>query len=108
MLKIYKTMRAGIWLYRLEGELVRGTHDKLVRTCMELYKLEKSKGRPYLILDLWDVDFVDSQGLGGMLALKHTIEQRGGMLKLTRINPKVKRVMDALFKEKVFQVSHAS
>ena len=107
MLKIYKTMRAGTWLYRLQGELVRENHRDFKKRIIEIYRSESAKGRRCIILDLWDLDFVDSMGLGAMLEARGAVEKLGGTLRLTRLNPNVKRVLDIVFKDKVFDVARA-
>jgi anti-anti-sigma factor len=107
MLKIYKSMRAGTWLYRLEGELVRDNHSNFKNRIVEIYRAESAKGRRIIILDMWDVDFVDSMGLGALLDARQAVAALGGTLKLTRLSPNVKRVLDIVFKDKVFEVARA-
>ena len=105
MLKIYKSMRAGAWIFRLEGELVRDNHRDFKNKILDISRNEALKGRREVILDLWDVDFVDSLGLGALLEARAAMEAQGGSLKLTRLSPNVKRVLDIVFRDKVFEIA---
>lgn len=47
-----------------------------------------------LILDLVDVDFIDSSGLGAILGRYKIIQQRGGKMSIWGTKPSVHRILD--------------
>lgn len=50
---------------------------------------------PHVVLDLRDVSFVDSTGLGLLLSVHYRAEAEGGWLRLAALNPLVKRLVRA-------------
>ena len=48
----------------------------------------------YLNIDLFEVDFVDSSGLGMVVAAYISARSAGCELKLTKVNPRVKDLLD--------------
>ena len=47
-----------------------------------------------LVLDLTDVEFVDSAGLGVIMRMSGEVEQLGGQLRISGANDQVKRLFD--------------
>ncbi len=47
-----------------------------------------------LVLDLTDVEFVDSAGLGVIMRMSGEVEQLGGKLRISGANDQVKRLFD--------------
>ncbi|MEU3460599.1 STAS domain-containing protein [Streptomyces sp. NPDC006733] len=51
-------------------------------------------GRSQLILDCGDLSFCDSRGLGLLLALRQTLDERGGSLVLAAPSPQLLRTLE--------------
>ncbi|HHT42725.1 MAG TPA: anti-sigma factor antagonist [Firmicutes bacterium] len=47
----------------------------------------------YLIMDVRDLQFIDSSGLGVILGRYRALEERGGQLYFVQANPHIKRVL---------------
>lgn len=60
-----------------------------------------NKGSKKLLLDLYEVGYVDSSGLGELVTTYTTVRNQGGHLKLVRIS---KRVQDLLQMTKLHAV----
>jgi anti-sigma B factor antagonist len=82
-IEIQQTEREGIVIVRLNGRLTVGPEVGTFRERMQ--KLFDS-GRRSIILDMKDVDYIDSTGLGA-LVMAHTSQQRaGGKIKLLNLS----------------------
>jgi anti-sigma B factor antagonist len=73
---------------RCRGELTSLDEMPLQRLVDELL----AEGRPYLLADLADVDFVDSAGLGGLLWGMKRLRKAGGDLRLAGARAEVRRL----------------
>ena len=60
-------------------------------------------GRVKLVLNLKDVTYVDSAGLGTMIANYVRVHRRGGDIKLLHLTPRSARVMDITKLTSVFE-----
>jgi anti-sigma B factor antagonist len=75
--------REGIVLLDLKGRITAGEEVGAFRAAFEPVA---SKPEPKLILNLKDVDYVDSTGLGAMVLCSNTIKKAGGQAKLLHLN----------------------
>jgi anti-sigma B factor antagonist len=99
-LEIHETMREGIAVLSLKGRLTVGESSAIRQRINDCAAI----GRVNVILDLSDIDYVDSTGLGTMVICFTTLKKQGGALKL--VNPS-KRNVELLLLTKlhtVFQV----
>jgi len=88
----------GVWLLELEGNLTIGNGDLVLRKAVgELLE----EGRSRLVLDLGGVRYVDSAGIGEILACKKRARDAGGDVRL--LKPR-KRVHEALVMSRVSEV----
>ena len=62
-------------------------------------------GRKDLVLDLSEVGFLDSSGLGMLVSLHRRANDEGGSLRLTSVQRPVRRVLQITGLEEVFGVS---
>lgn len=76
---------------RLEGELDLGVADKL-RDTLDNALTEQSL--TFLILNLSEVSFVDSSGLGVILGRYKKLAVRGGKVFIVGAKPQVKRILE--------------
>lgn len=77
---------------RLSGSLEVIAADALKKRCTEV----KEEGFQYLALDMSDVGFIASSGVGVLLALTEEIGTAGGTLFLTSVPPAVESVITML------------
>jgi anti-sigma B factor antagonist len=75
----------------LRGRLVAGDGDEVLRDAVDrIVRL----GRTKVLLNMDDVHYIDSGGVG-MLASKYTsLRRRNGQLKLCNLHPRTTRVLD--------------
>lgn len=63
--------------------------------------LERSKR---IVLDLSQVSFMDSTGLGAMLSCLRTVKGKGGSLKLSDLTPEVRQLFEMVLMDRVFEI----
>jgi len=80
-----------ILIVRLEGELDHHHAEEIRKSLDEL--LEDSSIR-HLILDLRNLNFMDSSGIGVFIGRYKTISKRGGQVCITNVNPQLARILD--------------
>jgi anti-sigma B factor antagonist len=82
-MEIHQREREGIVILDLNGRLVVGEATASLREKIrELCEL----GRNRIILNLEDVDYIDSTGLGGLVISYTTLKKTGGALKVLNLN----------------------
>jgi len=62
------------------------------------------QGQVNLVFDMADVDFMDSSGLGGMVAALRAVGQAGGDIKVARLQPRVRTLFELTRLHQVFQI----
>jgi anti-sigma B factor antagonist len=82
-LEIRKREREGVQILDLKGRLTVGEEATSLR---ETIRLMAEGGAMNAILNLKEVDFIDSTGLGGMVICFTTLRKAGGALKLVNLN----------------------
>ena len=58
----------------------------------------------HFIIDLSDVEFMDSTGLGSMLSCLRIVKSKGGTLKLCNLTPEVKQLFEMVMMDRVFDI----
>ena len=81
-LEILARQKEGIAVLDLNGRLAVGAASVLREKVNE----EMAQGRNQVILNLKEVDFIDSTGLGTMVICYTTLQKAGGNLKLVYLN----------------------
>jgi anti-sigma B factor antagonist len=79
---IRESEREGIMILALKGRLTVGEASTVREKVNELV----AAGRVNIILDLQNVDYIDSTGLGSMVICFTTVKKAGGALKLLNLN----------------------
>jgi anti-sigma B factor antagonist len=74
----------------LKGRLVLDEGDT---SCVERIDALVRQNRVRIILNLEDVTYIDSAGVGALVSKFVTLRKRGGDLKLLRLSPRVRRVI---------------
>ena len=91
VLKLEKKIERLTLLLRLDGELDMHT-AAMVRQAIDL-EIEK-RGIRTVILNLQDVRFVDSSGLGVIIGRYKKLLPLGGKLKITNVPPNILKIME--------------
>lgn len=82
-LTIQEREREGILILDLKGRLTAGEEAGILR---ERLRAEVAAGRINVILNLAEVDYIDSTGLGTMVICYTSLQKAGGALKLVNLN----------------------
>lgn len=88
----------GVPVVSLSGDLVRDTLADLHRSLQPYV----SSHDPGIVLDLTDVGFVSSEGLGLFIRVGKTLEEQGRVLALAALPRHVERIMRAIGLDQVF------
>lgn len=79
-----------VWRVTLSGPLDLDAAPAVERTLLDAIE----GGGRYLLVDVGDVEFMDSTGLRAILLARAEAEQRGGTLVLERCTPAVEQLLD--------------
>jgi anti-sigma B factor antagonist len=88
-LKLATQTKDGILIVDCIGRIVFGEESSLLRDSLKKAVLENNR----IVLNLGEVNYIDSGGLGTLVALRTTAQNAGGTIKLTNLT---KRVSDLL------------
>ena len=82
-LQIHEREREGVVILDLEGRITAGEEAGLLR---ETLRRLAETGRRGVILNLAEVDYIDSTGLGALVMGYTTVRKAGGTLKLLNLS----------------------
>jgi anti-sigma B factor antagonist len=88
-LKVATRTKDGILVVDCSGRIVFGEESSLLRETIKKAVTENNR----IVLNLGEVNYIDSGGLGTLVALRITAQNAGGAIKLTNLT---KRVGDVL------------
>lgn len=88
-LKVTTRVKDGILVVDCSGRIVFGDESSLLRETIKQAVPENNR----IVLNLGEVSYIDSGGLGTLVALRVTAQNAGGAIKLTNLT---KRVGDVL------------
>lgn len=57
-----------------------------------------------VVLDLSQVSFMDSTGLGSMLSCLRSVKAKGGEMKLCSLTPEVRQLFEMVLMDRVFEI----
>jgi anti-sigma B factor antagonist len=80
----------GVTVIDLEGRIVLGEESNSFR---EKVKSLLAAGKKKIVLNLANVTYIDSAGLGTLVATFHSARSQGAMLKLANLGQKFKEVL---------------
>lgn len=92
----------GIGLIRVEEALTAATVDSFREQLADWQERERSVQN--FVVDLQLVDFMDSAGLGALIAALKRITERGGDMKLACLQKKPRMVFEITRAHKVFEI----
>jgi anti-sigma B factor antagonist len=85
----------------LKGNIILGEGNVLIR---EMLTDLMAQGKKLVILNLREVDHIDSAGIGELVRSHSTLRRRGGQLKLANLSPKVNDVIRMISLHAVFDI----
>ncbi len=92
--------RGAVKVVELVGSVTLGAGDLKVR---EAIKELVSGGHQKIVLDLGEVPFMDSTGIGELVAAFTSARNRGATLKLARLTRRIKDILDIAQLSAVFE-----
>ena len=92
----------GIYVLALKGRLVLGQESNGLRTTVEGLL---SVGGTKIVVNLEQVNYVDSAGLGALIELHRKTAAKGGRLVLSNLGPNLKRALEIARLLSIFETS---
>src|SRR5512135_3357934 len=89
-------------IFDIDGEIRRS--DTSETTLHQLVKAQLEKGRRNILLNFSDVEFIDSFGVGEILASYISTQNLGGKLKLCRISKKLYLIFQVTMLVRVLEI----
>jgi anti-sigma B factor antagonist len=95
-------IKDGVGLVSISGPLTAGQVDAFRAEFNDWHK----GGEVFrnVVIDCHGIEFMDSSGLGALIALLKRVSERGGDLKLARLPKKVRMVFEVTSAYKIFQI----
>ena len=93
-----------------DGRGVACLHGPLTAASAEAFRekflrwVEDAAAVRYFVLDLGEVEFLDSTGLGALVALLTRVTARGGDLRLARMPKKVRMIFEITRAHRIFEI----
>ncbi len=97
-MKLVTRLIDGVEVVKISGRIELGEGSAAVR---EVVRDLLAKGRKKILLNLADVDYIDSAGLGSLVSAFTSVRNEGGELKLVYLT---KKVQDLLQMTKLYTV----
>jgi len=101
-MNIKKRIKDGVVIFDIDGEIKRS--DIIDITLHQLVKDELDGGKRYILLNFDKVPFIDSFGVGEILASYISTHNLGGKLKLARISKKLFLIFQVTMLTKVLDI----
>lgn len=101
-MNIQKREQDGVVIFDIEGEIKRS--DITDVTLHQLVKEQLEAGKKHILLNFQKVDFIDSFGVGEILASYISTHNLGGKLKIARISKKLYLVFQITMLTKVLEI----
>lgn len=101
-MNIQKREQNGIIIFDIEGEIKRS--DITDVTLHQLVKEQLESGKKHILLNFQKVEFIDSFGVGEILASYISTHNLGGKLKIARISKKLFLVFQITMLTKVLEI----
>jgi anti-sigma B factor antagonist len=92
---------SGVMIVRVEGQLVVGNRTELKEHVQRL--LEKGERR--FLIDFAQTGYIDSSGLGALVALARKVREEGGDLRLSGLNEDLRSLFELTKLDTLFAIS---
>ena len=89
-LRIAERVVDGITILDMSGRLVLDQGDEAFRDCVTAVL---ARGQKQILVNLKDVTYIDSAGVGALVGKMLSVRRAGGDLKLLNLTPRSNRVM---------------
>jgi len=99
---IHKREKNNVVIFDVEGEIKRS--DTIDVTLHQLVKEQLDTGKKHILFNFDKVEFIDSFGVGEILASYISTHNLGGKLKLTRISKKLFLIFQVTMLTKVLDI----
>ena len=91
----------GVAVLHLQGSITLGDETRKLR---QLIHDALDAGKMKILLNMSEVHYIDSSGLGELIAAHTTARHRGGRLKLMKLTPRVQDLVQLTKVHRVFEV----
>ena len=91
----------GVSVLNLQGSITLGDETRRLR---QLIHDTLDAGKMKILLNMAEVHYIDSSGLGELIAAYTTTRHRGGRLKLMKLTPRVQDLVQLTKVHRVFEV----
>jgi anti-sigma B factor antagonist len=99
-MKIVHESLNGVDLLKLVGRLDAATSKDFKKKIGALTEEDRFN----LLLDLSELDFIDSSGLGSLVSALRTVNNQGGDIKIAGIKPQVRAIFELTRLHRVFSI----
>ncbi|MFB4319026.1 STAS domain-containing protein [Actinomadura sp. 21ATH] len=93
----------GLTVVKISGEIDVFTSPRLRELLLEII----DTGAAHLVVDLGEVTFLDSTGLGVLVGIYHRLRARDGSMSFMGVNDRVRRVFHVTQLTKIFVLHHS-
>jgi anti-sigma B factor antagonist len=100
-MKIRRTQRGDVAIIHLSGKLMGGPDAEVVQ---ETVRQCLREGLKKIVMDLGEVSWVNSTGLGILIASHVTVTNEGGILKLMRVSRRIDSLLMVTKLNTIFEV----
>jgi anti-sigma B factor antagonist len=100
-MKLVTRLIEGVEVVRITGRIELGEGSAAVR---DLARELIAKGRKQILLNLADVEYIDSSGLGTLVSFFTSVRNEGGQLKLVYLTKKVSDLLQMTKLYTVFEI----
>jgi len=90
-LEITQRETNGIYLLALKGRLVLGEESRGLLTLIDSLL---ASGATRMVINLEQVNYVDSAGLGALIEMQRKTKAKGGSMKLCHLGPNLKQALE--------------
>ncbi len=91
----------GVLILHLQGSITLGEETRRLR---QLVHDTLDAGKKKIVLNMAEVHYLDSSGLGELIAAFTTAKHRGGELKLMKLTPRVRDLVQLTKVHSIFEV----
>jgi anti-sigma B factor antagonist len=102
MMKVSSRQINGVTIVDLSGRITLGEGSVLLRDTVREFV---SKGQKQILLNLAEVNYIDSSGIGELVSAFTTVRREGGDLKLLNLTKKVHDLLQITKLYTVFDIS---
>ena len=99
--EMMRTEHAGLPLVRMRGRLTIGEASKSLRACMAGIG---SEGHKRVLLDMAEVTYMDSAGLGALVAGYNLVKSGGGTVGLFKVPKRIRDLIEMSGLTAVFRI----